>query len=131
MASTSTSYRVDELEYLAGHCTKKEDDAERVERQLRKSAAALLLEPLIGHKFDAIVTEASSKGTWVRLLDPPVEGKRTTGTTGLDAGDTVHVERGYIVLSKLGDNPEPGTNSEHSDTHHPPKDMDQDGHLGT
>ena len=100
-------YRPDELEYLAGHCTEKEDDAERVERQLRKSAAALLLKPRIGERFDAIVTGASDKATWVRLLEPPVEGKLATGN-GLDVGDTVrvelvstNVERGFIDFSRV------------------------------
>ncbi|MBI4003276.1 MAG: RNB domain-containing ribonuclease [Nitrospira defluvii] len=107
LAGTSMPYRPDELEYLAGHCTEKEDAAERVERQLRKSAAALLLEPRIGERFDAIVTGASDKGTWVRLLDPPVEGKLATGN-GLDVGDTVrvelvstNVERGFIDFSRV------------------------------
>ncbi|THJ20917.1 MAG: RNB domain-containing ribonuclease [Nitrospira sp. CG24D] len=109
LADSPAPYRLDELEYLASHCTEKEDDAERVERQLRKSAAALLLEPMIGQRFDAIVTGASDKGTWVRLLDPPVEGKLTTGANGLDVGDTLHVqlvstnvERGYIDFSRVG-----------------------------
>jgi VacB/RNase II family 3'-5' exoribonuclease len=109
LAGTPTPYRPDELQYLAGHCTEKEDDAERVERQLRKSAAALLLESRIGQRFDAIVTGASEKGTWVRLLEPPVEGKLATGANGLDVGDTVrvelvstNVERGYIDFSRVG-----------------------------
>jgi exoribonuclease-2 len=104
-----TPYHPEELQYLADHCTEKEDDAERVERQLRKSAAALLLESRIGQRFDAIVTGASDKGTWVRLLDPPVEGKLVTGARGLDVGDTVrvelvstNVERGYIDFSSVG-----------------------------
>ena len=100
-------YRPDELEYLAVRCTEKEDDAERVERQLRKSAAALLLESRIGEPFDAIVTGASDKRTWVRLLDPPVEGKLVSGH-GLDVGDMVrvelvstNVERGFIDFEKV------------------------------
>ncbi len=107
LAGAPMPYRPDELEYLAGHCTEKEDDAERVERQLRKSAAALLLEPRIGDRFEAIVTGASNKGTWVRLLDPPVEGKLATGN-GLDVGDTVrvelvstNVERGFIDFERV------------------------------
>ena len=107
LAGTPLPYRPDELEYLAGHCTEKEDDAERVERQMRKSAAALLLEPRIGERFDAIVTGASDKGTWVRLLEPPVEGKLGTGN-GLDVGDTVrvelvstNVERGFIDFARV------------------------------
>lgn len=109
LADLPTPYRPDELEYLAAHCTEKEDDAERVERQLRKSAAALLLESRLGQRFDAIVTGISDKGTWVRLLDPPVEGKLTTGTQGVDVGDSVrvelvgtNVERGYIDFSRVG-----------------------------
>ncbi|MBI3357960.1 MAG: RNB domain-containing ribonuclease [Nitrospirae bacterium] len=109
LAGAPTPYRPDELEYLAGHCTEKEDDAERVERQLRKSAAALLLESRIGQRFDAIVTGTSDKGTWVRLLEPPVEGKLVTGASGLDVGDTArvelmstNVERGYIDFSRVG-----------------------------
>jgi exoribonuclease-2 len=108
LTGAPTPYRPDELEYLAGHCTEKEDDAERVERQLRKSAAALLLEPRIGEQFDALVTGASDKGTWVRLLEPPVEGKLTIGASGLDVGDSlrvelvsINVERGYIDFSRI------------------------------
>jgi VacB/RNase II family 3'-5' exoribonuclease len=108
LAGAPTPYLPDELQYLAEHCTEKEDDAERVERQLRKSAAALLLESRIGQQFDAIVTGASDKGTWVRLLDPPVEGKLVMGASGLDVGDGVrvqlmstNVERGYIDFSRV------------------------------
>ena len=109
LAGTPTPYQPEELKYLAGHCTQKEDDAEKVERRLRKSAAALLLESRIGERFDAIVTGASDRGTWVRLLEPPVEGKMVTGASGLDVGDSVRVElvstdveRGYIDFVRVG-----------------------------
>ena len=109
LAGTPTPYQPEELKYLAGHCTQKEDDAEKVERRLRKSAAALLLESRIGERFDAIVTGASDRGTWVRLLEPPVEGRVVTGTSGLDVGDSVRVElvstdveRGYIDFVRVG-----------------------------
>jgi exoribonuclease-2 len=108
LAGTATPYKPEELKYLAGHCTEKEDDAEKVERRLRKSAAALLLESRIGQRFDAIVTGASESGTWVRLLEPPVEGRVVTGTSGLDVGDKVRVElistdveRGYIDFVRV------------------------------
>ncbi|HSS30992.1 MAG TPA: RNB domain-containing ribonuclease [Nitrospiraceae bacterium] len=108
LAGAPTPYRPDELKYLADHCTEKEDDAEKVERQLRKSAAALLLESRIRQRFDAIVTGVSDKGTWVRLLEPPVEGKMVTGANGLDVGDSVRVElvstdveRGYIDFVRV------------------------------
>ena len=65
---------------MAKHCTEEEDAAKKVERQVGKSAAALLLESRIGERFDAIVTGAAAKGTWVRLLDPPVEGRLVRGS---------------------------------------------------
>ena len=96
-------YSVDELDQLAQHCTEQEDAANKVERQVRKAAAAALLQHRIGERFDGIVTGASSKGTWVRVFHPPVEGKLVHGEKGLDIGDRVHVklvdvniERGFI-----------------------------------
>ena len=93
---------------LARHCTEKEDDANKVERQVGKSAAAMLLESRIGDRFDAIVTGASEKGTWVRLLHPPVEGKLIHGFKGADVGHRVRVQlvhtdvdRGYIDFKKV------------------------------
>jgi VacB/RNase II family 3'-5' exoribonuclease len=109
LAGAPTPYRPEELKYLADHCTEKEHDAEKVERRLRKSAAALLLESRIRERFDAIVTGASESGTWVRLLEPPVEGKMVTGERGLGVGDKVRVElistdveRGYIDFVRVG-----------------------------
>ena len=75
MAGRPSPYENGELETLAKHCTQEEDAANKVERQVKKSAAAILLESRIGENFDAIVTGASDKGTWVRLLHPPIEGK--------------------------------------------------------
>jgi hypothetical protein len=73
---------------------------------VRKSAAALLLRARVGETFDALVTGASAKGTWVRLLHPPVEGRVLRGWEGLDVGDRVtvklehtDVERGFIDFS--------------------------------
>ncbi len=61
-------YVKDEIEALAKHCTEEKDAAKKVERQVEKSAAAMLLESKVGERFDAIVTGAAPKGTWVRLL---------------------------------------------------------------
>ncbi|HAL15755.1 MAG TPA: ribonuclease II, partial [Anaerolineaceae bacterium] len=101
-------YGKEELDALAAHCTKAEDVANKVERQVEKSAAALLLETRIGEKFDSIVTGASEKGTWVRLLSVPVEGKVVQGFEGLDVGDrvrvqlsSVDVEKGFIDFRKI------------------------------
>ena len=94
---------------LAKHCTEKEDAANKVERQVGKSAAALLLDSRIGEQFDAIVTGASDKGTWARLLNIPVEGKAVRGFAGLDVGDrirvrliSIDVERGFIDFRHVG-----------------------------
>jgi VacB/RNase II family 3'-5' exoribonuclease len=85
-------YAVNDLETLARHCTETEDDAKKVERQVEKSAAALLLESKIGDRFDAIVTGAGPKGTWVRLLDFPVEGRLMHGFEGVDVGHRIRVQ---------------------------------------
>jgi VacB/RNase II family 3'-5' exoribonuclease len=81
-----------DLEALAAHCTERENEADKVERQVRKSAGAALLSHRIGEIFDAIVTGAADKGTWVRVMKPPVEGKVVRGETGLDVGDRCRVK---------------------------------------
>lgn len=85
-------YQVDELISIAQHCTQKEDDANKVERQTRKSAAAMLLAPQIGQEFDAIIIGAGEKGTWVRLKTIPVEGKLIEGFRDVDVGDHLKVK---------------------------------------
>jgi len=99
----SAPYSLEVLEQLAAHCTAQEDAANKVERQLRKSAAALLVSSRIGQIFDAVVTGASPKGTFVRVSKPLVEGMVVRGQEGLDVGDHVRVrlekadvERGFI-----------------------------------
>jgi VacB/RNase II family 3'-5' exoribonuclease len=109
LAGRPSAYNLDELELLAAHCTTQEDAANKVERQVRKSAAALLVRSRIGELFDAIVTGSSNKGTWARVRTPPVEGKLVKGGGGLDVGDRVRVrlvdvdiERGYIDFERAG-----------------------------
>ena len=101
-------YSGEELAALARHCTDNEDAAAKVERQVQKSAAALLLEPRIGEQFDAIVTGASAKGTWVRIMQPVTEGRVVRGYQGLDVGDHVRVElvdtnvqRGFVDFARV------------------------------
>lgn len=107
MAGTPAPYAPGQLNALAGHCTTQEDAATKVERQMRKSAAALLLSGQTGGRFEAIVTGASVKGTWVRLLQPPVEGRLELGKQGLDVGDHVRVtllstdvQRGFVDFAR-------------------------------
>lgn len=101
-------YTIEELTPLAAHCTHQEDAANKVERLVRKAAAALWMSGRIGDRFAGVVTGASSKGTWVRLDSPPVEGKLEQGAEGLDVGDRVEVrlastdaERGFIDFARV------------------------------
>ncbi|MHB1046833.1 MAG: RNB domain-containing ribonuclease [Thermoanaerobaculia bacterium] len=108
VAGTPAPYTADALDELARHCTEKENDANKVERHLRKSAAALLLSTRVGDRFEGVVTGASEKGTWVRVFSPPVEGRVERGQAGLDVGDRVtvrllstDVERGFIDFARV------------------------------
>lgn len=107
IAGAPAPYGDAELGELAAHCTDVEDEAHKVERLVRKAAAALLLESRIGEVFDAIVTGASPKGTWVRLFQPPVEGRLEHGFEGADVGDHLRVRlihtdarRGFIDFAR-------------------------------
>ncbi|MGA7146368.1 MAG: RNB domain-containing ribonuclease [Desulfobacterales bacterium] len=102
------SYSRDELTELARHCTKKENDANKVERLVTKSAAAMLLSSRIGDRFDAICTGSADKGTWVRIFQPPIEGRLVYGVEGVDVGQRLKVqlirtdvEKGYIDFKKI------------------------------
>jgi exoribonuclease-2 len=107
MSGRAPPYSNEELDSLAAHCTEQEDNATKVERRVRKSAAALLLSSRIGQRFDAFVTGASPKGTWVRISRPAAEGKLVRGFQGLDVGDRVSVElvhtdfeRGFVDFAR-------------------------------
>ncbi len=93
---------------MARHCTREEDAAKKVERQVGKCAAAMLLESRLGERFEAIVTGAADKGTWVRILAPPVEGRLEIGREGVDVGQKIHVQliradvqRGFIDFKRV------------------------------
>ena len=114
VAGEPAPYSFDEEDLLAKHCTDAEDAANKVERQVAKSAAALLLESRIGEHFAALVTGASSKGTWARLLTIPVEGRVVRGFEAADVGDqiqvqllSVNVERGFIDFARVGNGAAP------------------------
>jgi VacB/RNase II family 3'-5' exoribonuclease len=109
LADRPIPYAHEELGALAMACTLKEDGAQKVERLVRKAAAACVLSRRIGQEFKGIVTGASAKGTWVRIFDPPVEGRVERGQEGLDVGDRVRVrlvhtnpERGFIDFHRVG-----------------------------
>jgi exoribonuclease-2 len=107
LAGRAAPYDDASLRTLAQHCTVQEGNAAKVERQVRKSAAAMLLAKRIGEQFDAMVTGVNDDGTWVRIAHPLAEGKLVKGFQGLDVGDPVRVqlmhtdiERGFIDFAR-------------------------------
>lgn len=84
-------YAFDELSAIARHCTRQEDNANKVERQVLKAAAAWLLRDRIGETFHAIVTGAAPKGTFVRIARPLLEGRLVRGFERADVGDALRV----------------------------------------
>ncbi len=108
LAGKTSPYADGELGAIARQCTDQETNAAKVERQVRKSAAALLLASRIGERFDGLVTGASGKGTWVRISHPAAEGRVVRGFEGLDVGDRVavelvetNVERGFVDFARM------------------------------
>ena len=108
LAGKPSPYSNAELAALAVHCTRQEDAAQKVERQMRKSEAALVLESRIGQRFEGIVTGSTIDGVWVRIFSPPAEGKLIAGAGGLQVGEKVHVklqrtnvERGFIDFARI------------------------------
>ncbi len=103
LANAPAPYTEARLAEIADHCTERQSAARKVERVMRKVVAAALLKDHIGEAFDAIVTGASVKGTFVRLIAPPAEGRVVRGEQGMDVGDRVrvrlvgtNVEKGFI-----------------------------------
>ncbi|MDP9034912.1 MAG: RNB domain-containing ribonuclease, partial [Myxococcota bacterium] len=108
IAGTRSPYANDELAAIAKQCTEQETNAAKVERQVQKSAAALLLGKRVGQRFEGLVTGASEKGTWVRVSHPAAEGRLVRGFEGLDVGDRIavqlvatNVERGFIDFARI------------------------------
>jgi VacB/RNase II family 3'-5' exoribonuclease len=106
-ANLQPPYSGDELRSIAQRCTEREDAARKVQRKMRKVAAALLLRNQIGQQFDAIVTGESEKGTYARIISPPVDGRVVRGEQGLRVGEKTRVrllstdpERGFIDFAR-------------------------------
>jgi exoribonuclease-2 len=114
LASSPPPYTDDELSTIARNCTLKEDAARKVERNVRKIAAAMLFSDRIGQQYQAIVTGNKSSGTFVRVLNPPVEGMLVRGQSGVDVGDEIEVKllstnpaKGFIDFGRVGNAPTP------------------------
>ena len=108
LQNKSTPYSDDELAQIATRCNEQESKAQKVERTMRKVAAASLFSERVGQTFKAVVTGASGKGVWVRTFSPPVEGRVVEGERGLDVGERVlvklvhtDIERGFIDFVRV------------------------------
>jgi exoribonuclease-2 len=108
LANAPNPYSDGDLDSIATNCTQKEDAARKVEREMTKRLAAVAMAGRIGQVFDAIVTGANTKGTFVRVLSPRVEGMLVQGQQGLDVGDSLKVKllrtdvpRGYIDFARV------------------------------
>jgi exoribonuclease R len=108
LAGQKNPYSDAELTAIAANCTLKEDAAKKVERDMAKRLAAVALQKRIGEVFDAMVTGASEKGTFVRILQPRVEGLLVQNPQGLDVGDRLRVklvrtdvQRGFIDFARV------------------------------
>ena len=106
--SAPAPYGVEELDALASHCEERQSASRKVERFMRKAIAAELLRPQIGDDFEAIVTGITTRGTFVRLLSPPAEGKLVRGEGVVDVGDKINVrliatdtEKGFLDFALL------------------------------
>jgi len=100
-------YNDDELDAIARNCTLKEDAARKVQRDMTKRIAAVALQHRVGQQFAAVVTGVTPKGVFVRIVDPPVEGRLMRGDHGLDVGDRLQVtllgadpQRGFIDFGR-------------------------------
>ena len=91
ISGDSSPYTVEELEEIAGHCNDRERAARKVERKMRKIVAARVMQHRTGKRFDAIVTGKTPKGTFARIVRPPVDGRIVKGEERVDVGDQVNV----------------------------------------
>lgn len=108
LARRPNPYSDGDLAAIAANCTQKEDAARKVEREMSKRLAAVAMQPKIGQVFDALVTGVTDRGTFVRILQPPVEGLLAQGAKGLDVGDRLRAklirtdpQHGYIDFARV------------------------------
>jgi exoribonuclease-2 len=108
LSGQTEPYSDDDLALIARNCTLKEDAARKVERAMNKRVAAVALQDRVGQSFAAVVTGVTPKGVFVRVLNPPVDGRLIRGEAGVDVGDQFQVkllstdpERGYIDFGRI------------------------------
>ncbi len=105
----NSPYSPHKLTAISSWLTDREKASQKAERFMRKAAAAQLLRDRIGDLFDALVTGAAEKGTYVRLVSPPAEGRVIRGERGLRVGQKVRVRllrtdpyKGFIDFERVG-----------------------------
>lgn len=108
IANRSSPYQSEELEQIAARCNERQTAARKVERRMRKVVAAQALSHRLGERFEAIVTGASNKGVFVRLINPPAEGRVVANESALDVGDRVDVRlletdasKGFVDFERI------------------------------
>jgi len=109
MNNAPAPYSDDELTAIAAHCNEADQKLRKIERDMQKRVAAVAMSSRIGQVFPGVVTGASDKGVYVRVISPPFEGRVVQGSEGLDVGDKVSVklihtdpERAFIDFAKVG-----------------------------
>lgn len=107
LSKNNSPYSINRLKEIMNECTDKETRADKVKRSVMKSVIALYLKDSVGKVFDAFVTGAAEKGTWVRLVNTAIEGKLVQGYQNVDVGDriqvkliSVSVEKGFLDFAK-------------------------------
>ena len=109
MTNAPAPYSDTDLAAIAIHCNEADKKLRKIERDMQKRVAAVAMASRVGEIFAGVVTGASDKGVYVRVIKPPFEGRVMQGADGLDVGDKVNVklihtdpERAHIDFAKIG-----------------------------
>jgi exoribonuclease R len=109
MRNEAAPYSDAELNEIAMHCNDADKALRKIERDMQKRVAAVAMSSRIGQIFPGVITGASDKGVYVRVISPPFEGRVVQGSEGLDVGDRVNVKlihtdpaRAFIDFAKVG-----------------------------
>jgi exoribonuclease R len=112
MRNEPPPYSDADLAAIAGHCNEADKALRKIERTMQKRVAAVAMASRIGQIFPGVVTGASDKGVYVRVIQPPFEGRVVQGGNGLDVGDRVNVKlihtdpaRAFIDFAKMSGAP--------------------------
>jgi exoribonuclease-2 len=109
MSNSPAPYSDADLAAIALHCNDADKKLRKIERDMQKRVAAVAMASHIGEVFSGVVTGATEKGVFVRVIQPSFEGRVVQGGDGLDVGDKVSVKlihtdpaRAFIDFAKVG-----------------------------